>query len=62
MAQKEPEKNLPSTAANAIMHLVKLAAAGSHHLSAYCAFRWTQGTALIAFRRFRIFDIRVDEE
>jgi hypothetical protein len=30
MAQKEPEKNMPSTAANAIMRSAKLAAAESH--------------------------------
>ncbi len=33
MVQKEPEKTMPSTAANAII-LAKLALVGSHHLSA----------------------------
>ena len=55
MAQKEPEKNMPSTAANAIMRSAKLAAAESHHLSAHCAFRWTQGTVSIAHRRCIFF-------
>ena len=35
MEQKELEKNMPSTAANVIMRLAKLAAAESHHLSAH---------------------------
>ncbi len=55
MAQKEPEKNMTSTAANAITHSAKLAAAESHHLSAHCAFRWTQWTVLIACRRCIFF-------
>ncbi len=50
MAQKEPEKNMPSTAANAIMCSAKLAAVELHHLSAHCAFHWTQGTVSIACR------------
>jgi hypothetical protein len=46
---------MPSTVANAIMRSTKLAAAESHHLSAHCAFRWTQGTVLIACRRCVFF-------
>ena len=37
MAQKEPEKNIPSTAANAIMRSAKLATVESHHFSAHFA-------------------------
>jgi hypothetical protein len=55
MAQKEPKKNMPSTAANAIMRLAKLAAVESHHLSAHCAFRWTQVTVSIAHSRCIFF-------
>jgi hypothetical protein len=39
MAQKEPEKNIPSTAANATMRSAKLAEVESHHFSAHSAFR-----------------------
>jgi hypothetical protein len=39
IAQKEPEKNIPSTAANAIMRLAKLAAVASHRFSAHFALR-----------------------
>jgi hypothetical protein len=38
MAQNKPKKKMPSMAANAIMHLVKLAAVELHHLRAHCAF------------------------
>ncbi len=55
MAQKEPEKNMPSTVANAIIRSAKLAAVESHHLSAHCALCWTQGTVLIACRRCIFF-------
>jgi len=55
MSQKEPEKNMPSTAANTMMHLAKLAAVESHHLSAHCAFCWTQGTVSITRRRCIFF-------
>ena len=55
MAQKEPEKNMSSTAANVIMRSAKLAAVESHHLSAHCAFHWTQGTVSIACRRCVFF-------
>jgi hypothetical protein len=55
MALKKLEKNMPSTAANAIIRLAKLAAVESHHLSAHCAFRWTQGTVSIARRRCIFF-------
>ena len=34
MAQKEPEKKMPSTAANAIIHLRKLVLVELHHLRA----------------------------
>jgi hypothetical protein len=37
MAQKEPEKKMPSMAANAIMRSAKLALVGLHHLSAQFA-------------------------
>jgi hypothetical protein len=50
MAQKELEKNMPFTVANAITRLAKLGAVESHHLSAHCAFHWTQGTVLIVCR------------
>jgi len=39
IAQKEPEKKMPSTAANAIMRSAKLAEVASHHLRAHCALR-----------------------
>ena len=55
MAQKEPEKNTPSTAANAIMRSTKLATVGLHHQSAHCAFRWTKGTVSITRRRYIFF-------
>ncbi len=51
MAQKDHKKKMPSMAANAIMHLAKLAAVGSHHLRALFAFCFTHGTVLIAHRR-----------
>jgi hypothetical protein len=37
MAQKEPEKKMPSTAANAIMSSANLVLVGLHHLSAQFA-------------------------
>ncbi len=37
MAQKEPKKKMPSTAANAIICLVKLALVELHHLRAQLA-------------------------
>ena len=55
MAQKEPEKNFPSTAANAIMRLAKLAVVESHHFSAHFTFCWMHGTVLIARRRCSFF-------
>ena len=55
MAQKEPKKNTPSTAANTIMCSEKLATVGSHHPSTHRAFRWTQGTVLITCRRCIFF-------
>jgi len=39
IAQKEPEKKMPSTAAKAIIRSAKLALVGSHHLSAQFALR-----------------------
>ncbi len=51
IAQKEPEKKMPSTAANPIMCSAKLADVVSHHLRAHCAFLWTHGTVSIARRR-----------
>jgi hypothetical protein len=39
MAQKEPEKKMPSTAVKAIIRSAKLALVGSHHLSAQFALR-----------------------
>ncbi len=55
IAQKEPEKKMPSTAANAIMRLAKLAEAASHHLRAHCAFWWTHGVVSIARSRCVFF-------
>jgi len=55
IAQKEPEKKMPSTAANAIMRSAKLADVASHHLRAHCAFRLTHGTVSIARRRWSFF-------
>ena len=51
MAQNDTEKKMPSTAANAIVRLAKLAVVVLHHLRAHCAFRWMQGTVSIARRR-----------
>ncbi len=51
MAQKEPEKKMPSPAANAMMHLAKLALVGSHHLSTQFAFRWMHGTVFMAWSK-----------
>ncbi len=66
MTQKEPEKKMPSTAANAIMRLVKLALVELHHLRAQLALRWTHGTILMAWSRcsfsFWILDVCVNEE
>ena len=57
---------MPSTAANVIIRSAKLAAVESHHLSAHCAFCWTQGMVSIARRKVhllrRILDVRVNEE
>ena len=55
MAQKDPEKKMSSTEANAIMHLAKLAVVVSHHLRAQYAFRWMQGTVSIVCRRCIFF-------
>ena len=60
MAQKDPEKKMSSTEANAIMHLAKLAVVVSHHLRAQYAFRWMQGTVSIVRLFCGIFDVRVD--
>jgi len=55
MAQKDPEKKMSLTAANAIVHLAKLAVVVSHHLRAQCAFHWMQGAVSIARRRCIFF-------
>jgi hypothetical protein len=47
MAQKDPEKKMSLTAANAIMHFAKLAVVVSHHLRAHCALHWMHRTVLI---------------
>ena len=39
MAQRDPEKKMPSTAANAMIRLAKLALVGSHHVRAQVALR-----------------------
>lgn len=39
MAQKEPEKEMPLTAANGIIRTVKLALVGLHYLRAKLALR-----------------------
>jgi len=51
MAQKEPEKKMPLTVANAIIRLVKLALVGLHHLRAQLALRWTHSTVLMVWSR-----------
>lgn len=51
MAQKEPEKKMPSTATNAIIRSAKLTEVVPHHLRTHCALRWTHGTDSIARRR-----------
>ena len=51
MVQKEPEKKMPSTAANAIIRLAKLVLVGLHHLRAQLALRWTHGTVLMVWSR-----------
>jgi hypothetical protein len=51
MAQKEPEKKMPSMAANVIMRLAKLALVGLHHLSAQFALRWMHGTVVMVWSR-----------
>ncbi len=48
IAQKEPEKKMPSTAANAILCSMKLALAELHHLRAQLALCWTHGIVSIA--------------
>jgi len=52
---KRPEKKLPLMAANAIVCLAKPAVVVSHHLRAYWAFHWTQGTVAITHRRCIFF-------
>ena len=51
MAQKEPEKKMPLTVANAIIRLVKLALVGLYHLRAQLALRWTHSTVLMVWSR-----------
>ncbi len=50
-AQKEPEKKIPSTAANATRRSAYEASSGLHHRSAHLAFRRTQGTVSMALKR-----------
>ena len=50
MAQKDPEKKMPSTAANAMICLAKLALVGSHHVRAQVALWWTHGIVSVAQR------------
>jgi len=51
MVQKESEKKMPSTVANAIISSAKLALVGLHHLRAQWALHWTHGTVLMAWIR-----------
>ena len=51
MEQKEPEKKMPLTVTNAIIHLAKLALVELHHLRAQLALRWMHGTILMASSR-----------
>jgi hypothetical protein len=51
MAQKEPEKKMPSTAANATMRSAKVALFLSVHRSAHSAFCITAGMVSIALNR-----------
>ena len=48
IAQKDPEKKMPSTAANAIHLSANEAFSRSHHFKAQCAFFWTHGTVSTA--------------
>ncbi len=56
IAQKDPKKKMPLTAANAIMRSVKLAVAVLHHLRAHCALHRMHGTVSIARSRWVFFD------
>ena len=47
MAQKESKKNIPSTAANAIMRSAELATVGPHHVSAHSAERMVLFRSLV---------------
>jgi hypothetical protein len=51
MVQKEPEKKMPLTAANAIICLAKLVLVGLHHLRAQLALCWMHGTVSMAWSR-----------
>jgi len=51
MAQKEPEKKMPLTAANAIIRSAKLALVGLHHLRAQLALRWAHGTVSMVWSK-----------
>ncbi len=53
--QKEPEKKMSLTAANAIICLAKLALVWVHYLRAQLALRWTHGTVLMAWSRCNFF-------
>ena len=50
-AQKDPEKKIPSTTANATRRSGKDANSALHHLSAHCAFFFTQGIVSMALNR-----------
>ncbi len=51
ITQKEPEKKMPSTVANAIICSAKLALTELHHLRAQLALRWTHDIVSIAWSR-----------
>eukprot|EP00957_Ditylum_brightwellii_P082379 6263896-Ditylum_brightwellii.AAC.1 len=66
MAQKEPEKKIPPTAANATHRSANDAFSRSHHCNAHKAFFYTQYTVSIGFRRgtfsFWIIDVCVNQQ
>lgn len=51
IAANDPEKNMPSTAANAITRSAKLASSSAIHRRAQSAFFLIQGNSKIAFKR-----------
>jgi hypothetical protein len=54
MAANEPEKKIPSTAANAMMRSPKLAVFESIHFSAQSAFLLTHGIVSMALKRYSL--------